>query len=116
MVEYTLPDFAEQTWTVHTGDALFAEYCFAAGATCARNHCRVLGKPEADCLGNREFVLWYDRNVLSSLALRGLFELKERVRTEGYASALLAAPEHARAYLSQLYEEAAKGIRPPTTR
>ncbi|MCA1557125.1 MAG: hypothetical protein LC731_01140, partial [Acidobacteria bacterium] len=45
-LEYTLPDFTEESWTVKAGEPLFAEYCLAAGAVCARNHARVLDRPE----------------------------------------------------------------------
>jgi hypothetical protein len=103
-LEYTIPDLAERAWTVSAGDPLFAEYCLAAGAICARNHARVLDKPEPDFLGNREFAAWYDRNVLNSLAFRALMELKDKVRKEGYGKALLTAPYLAQVYLSELSE------------
>lgn len=103
-LEYKLPDFTELSWTVRLGEPLFAEYCLSAGTTCARNHARVLGRDQPDYLGNHDFVAWYDSNVLSSQALPALMDLKDRVRKEGYAEALLAAPTLAQAYLRELYE------------
>jgi hypothetical protein len=55
LVEALLPDLQEVRWEVHKGDALFAEFCLAAGALCARNHARALRRSEADTLANREF-------------------------------------------------------------
>ena len=101
-IEFTLPDFNEIKWTVELGHPLFAEFCLAAGATCARNHARVLEKPEPDRLANHDFTLWYNSNILKSRPFRSLMELKEKVRNEGYATALFSAPQLAHAYLHEL--------------
>ena len=106
-LEYKLPDFTELIWTARLGEPLFAEYCLSAGATCARNHARVLARDEPDCLGNRDFVAWYDNNILSSAAFRALMDLKNKVRNEGYGEAFVAALL-AQAYLRELRECIAK--------
>jgi hypothetical protein len=107
-LEYKLPDFTEIRWMARMGEPLFAEYCLSAGATCARNHARILGREQADYLGNHDFAAWYDSNVLSSAALRALMDLKDKARKEGYGEALVPAPLLAQAYLRELYECIAK--------
>ena len=102
LVENLLPDLNEVRWEVHRGEALFAEFCLAAGALCARNHARVLGRIEADTLGNREFDAWYRSEIISSEHLKRLIELKYDVRQNGYKYALQDAPELAIEYLREL--------------
>jgi hypothetical protein len=102
LVENFLPDLNEVKWKVRRGEALFAEFCLAAGALCARNHARVLGRIEADTLGNREFDSWYRAEVFDSESLRLLIELKHDVRNHGYRYAVKSAPELSLEFLKAL--------------
>ena len=102
MTESLLPDLKEFCWIVSAGEPLFAEFCLAGTATCARNHGRALGRPEADCLGNGDFAIWYDRTVMKSAELQQVMALKAKVRNNGYEDVLALAPELAIRYLRRL--------------
>src|SRR5262249_25156142 len=63
MHELVLPSFREVEIIVSTDDPNFIECCFADALSSARNHGRILGLPEADCLPNEMYFPWYAENV-----------------------------------------------------
>ena len=102
MKEWLLPDFRVVDLEVSARDANFAEYCFSAATTCARDHCRALEFDEADTLPNRAFFPWYQANVFPSEDLEQLLILKEHSRNEGFGASTLQARELAIGYLHAL--------------
>jgi hypothetical protein len=110
MTEWELPDFALRQWQFDADHPVFVEYCLAAALLCARNHGRVLGRPESDRLGNRDYVAWYRREVLPTEALEGIQGLKEHARQHGYAGLMPQARDHAEKYLQELLSRIPTGV------
>ena len=102
MTEFLLPDFSVYRWTVSCGEPLFAEFCLAGTATCARGHARVLGYQEPDSLDNQDFAVWYDRAIMPAQEVVQVMKLKEIVRNDGYDAVLVSAPTLAISYLHRL--------------
>jgi len=102
MTEWELPDFASRVWEFNASHPVFVEYCLEAPLLCARNHGRVLGLPESDRLSNREYVAWYRREVIATVALEKILEMKEHARQRGYAGMLPRAKDIAAQYLVEL--------------
>lgn len=102
MHEWILPELTEVEWAVSQSEPLFAESCFSAGATIARNHGRALGCVESDSLPNREFFAWYNGSLFPSGALMELMRLKSRARDVGYRGMLPEARAHAVEFLTAL--------------
>jgi hypothetical protein len=107
MDEWRLPNFNRVDLEFTADEPIFAEYCFNAGACCARNHARVLNKKEADSLENETFFPWYNENVFPSPALLDLMALKRKARNHGFAGMTPKARRLAGIYLKSLYEHIA---------
>ena len=102
MQERILP---ELNWVSHEytpNHPLFAEYCLNAGATTARNHARVAGRPEADSLPNSAFFPWYHREIFSCEAFLALMEGKAAARHRGYGGLMPRVRDLALEYLRRL--------------
>lgn len=85
MEEWILPSMESVVHVVTAKAPLFVEFCFASCAVSARHHARTRGYLEPDTLGNDEFFVWYDQNVLHTSTLLPLMEMKARSRDEGLA-------------------------------
>jgi hypothetical protein len=84
MLEWKLPDLHTERLRFDCETHVFAEFCHGAAATTARHHARLLDRTEPDRLGNNEFFLWYDENILRTSSLLPLMQLKARSRNEGF--------------------------------
>jgi hypothetical protein len=84
MLEWKLPDLHTEVLRFDCETHVFAEFCHGAAATTARHHARLLNRLEPDRLGNNEFFLWYDANILRTSSLLPLMALKARSRNEGF--------------------------------
>jgi hypothetical protein len=88
MSEWKLPTFEKVVLEFTARHPVFAEYCLTGPLICARIHGRILGREEADRLPNREFVIWYRREMLDVVALEDLLFHKSRARQHGYEGLL----------------------------
>lgn len=104
ITEWELPGFGEQRQEFTPDHPIFAEYCLTGPLVCARVHGRILGRAEADHLGNRDFVKWYRREILDTAALEELLALKETARQRGYAGLIPSVRELASQYFTELIE------------
>lgn len=102
MTEWELPELVERLRGFDVSHPVFAEYCLAGSLVCARHHGRILRCAEADQLSNRPFVSWYRREVMDSLALEELLELKEASRQEGFAGLVPEVKKLSVQYLGEL--------------
>jgi len=109
MTEWELPDFTARVWEFDAHHPVFVQYCLTAPLLCARNHGRVLRRPESDSLGNRDYVAWYRRELLASAALDEIQRLNDRARQHGYANLLPQAQSYAETYLEELLQRIPAG-------
>ena len=104
MTEWKLPTFRKVVLEFDTRHPVFAEYCLASPLICARIHARILGKEEADRLPNREFVIWYRREMLDVVALEDLLLQKDRARQHGYEGLLPTVKDLAVRYFEEFLQ------------
>jgi hypothetical protein len=109
MTEWELPEFTTRVWEFDARHPVFVHYCLFFPLLCARTHGRVLGRPESDSLGNRDYVTWYRRELIASAALEEIQRLNARARQHGYANLLPQAREYAETYLDELLQRIPPG-------